>query len=116
VLRSDFALASIAIRWVRLRCGRSSAGHDEARSRDDLPMSARGFDLELRGGPLAGGSARVHDTEVRLAVVQKDGRLQMRDEREPPIRGAADARVIGAYGFSHREEALVWFPAVRRAP
>jgi hypothetical protein len=99
-----------------LRDGRSSAGHYEACSRDDLPMSARGFDLELRGGPLAGGSARVHDTEVRLAVVQEGGRLQMRDERESPDHATADARVIGAYGFSHREEALVWFPAVRRAP
>lgn len=79
-------------------------------------MKRHGFELELRGGPLAGGSARVHDTEVRLAVVQEGGHLHMRDEKIPADETAKGTRLIGAYGFSHREEALVWFPALRRAP
>lgn len=73
----------------------------------------RGCRLELRGGPLAGRSARVHDTEVRLAVIQENGRLRMSPTTtpEPPSR-TDGGKVIGAYGFSHREEALVWFPAL----
>ena len=82
-------------------------------------MRRDGFELELRGGPLAGRSARVTDTEMRIAVVQEGGRLRMRDERtlaDDAIESGDAARLIGAYGFSHREEALVWFPALRRAP
>lgn len=79
-------------------------------------MTTRGFELELRGGPLAGQSARVYDTEVRLAVVQEGGRLRLHDERTPPDAPASASRRIGSYGFSHREEALVWFPALGRAP
>jgi hypothetical protein len=78
-------------------------------------MRRDGFELELRGGPLAGRSTRVTDTEVRIAVVQEGGRLQMRDERTLADEATGAARLIGAYGFSHREEALVWFPAVGRA-
>jgi hypothetical protein len=80
---------------------------------DGGPVSRDGFDLELRGGPLAGGSARVHDTEVRLAVVQEGGRLHLRDEGAPAELASIEGRRIGTYGFSHREEALVWFPTLR---
>lgn len=75
-------------------------------------MKHAGFELELRGGPLAGGSARVRDTEVRIAVVQEGGRLHLRDEAEPQLADGAGRR-IGEYGFSHREEAMVWFPSPR---
>lgn len=75
-------------------------------------MRRDGFQLELRGGPLAGRSARVQDTEVRLAVVQEGGRLHMRDESAPIDELGHDACLIGSYGFSHREEALVWFPSL----
>lgn len=75
-------------------------------------MSREGFELELRGGPLAGGSARVRDTEVRIAVVQEGGRLHLKAEATPQLGDAAGRR-IGEYGFSHREEAMVWFPARR---
>lgn len=75
-------------------------------------MGRDGYDVELRGGPLSGGTARVRDTEVRLAVVRESGRLTMRDPTLEPIDLSASARVIGTYGFSRREEALVWFPAL----
>ena len=75
-------------------------------------MKHDGFELELRGGPLAGGSARVRDTEMRIAVVREGGRLHLReDAAQVPAEGAG--RCIGEYGFSHREEAMVWFPAPR---
>ena len=73
-------------------------------------MKRAGFELELRGGPLAGGSARVRDTEVRIGVVQEGGRLHLRDD-ELAARGEGSGRRIGEYGFSQREEAMVWFPA-----
>lgn len=75
-------------------------------------MKREGFELELRGGPLAGGSARVRDTEVRIAVVREGGRLLLRDD-DSPVLGDGGSRRIGEYGFSHREEAMVWFPAPR---
>lgn len=75
-------------------------------------MTRDGFELELRGGPLSGGSAWVRDTEVRIAVVREGGRLHLRDD--DASRGDERlGRRIGEYGFSHREEALVWFPAPR---
>ena len=76
-------------------------------------MKRDGFELELRGGPLAGGRARVRDTEVRIAVVREGGRLHLRNDDEPAASSEEDARRIGEYGFSHREEAMVWFPAPR---
>lgn len=75
-------------------------------------MRRAGFDLELRGGPLSGGTARVRDTEVRIAVVQEGGHLHLRDD-DVSATGDNAGRQIGEYGFSHREEAMVWFPAVR---
>ena len=75
-------------------------------------MRREGFELELRGGPLAGGSARVRDTEVRIAVVREGGHLHLRSS-DVPSAADQDSRRIGEYGFSHREEALVWFPAPR---
>jgi hypothetical protein len=73
-------------------------------------MKRDGVELELRGGPLAGGSAHVRDTEVRIAVVREGGHLHLRDD-EAPADGESSGRRIGEYGFSHREEAMVWFPA-----
>lgn len=75
-------------------------------------MRRAGFDLELRGGPLAGGTARVRDTEVRIAVVQEGGHLHLCDDDASAIADEAGRR-IGEYGFSHREEAMVWFPSLR---
>lgn len=75
-------------------------------------MMRDGFELELRGGPLAGRSARVRDTEVRIAVVQEGGRLHLRGDDSPESADDTGRRV-GEYGFSHREEAMVWFPAPR---
>ena len=75
-------------------------------------MKREGFELELRSGPLAGGSARVRDTEVRIAVVREGGHLFLRDD-DPPAPADGTSRRIGEYGFSHREEAMVWFPAPR---
>jgi len=72
-------------------------------------MKRDGFEVELRGGPLAGESARVRDTEVRIAVVQEGGQLHLRDD-QPHANGERSGRRIGEYGFSHREEAMVWFP------
>jgi hypothetical protein len=68
------------------------------------------YRFELKGGPLAGRQAAVTDTEVRLAVVREDRMLYLEpsDRTDVPRR----SRPIGHYGFSHREEALVWFPAV----
>jgi hypothetical protein len=74
-------------------------------------MRFGGYSVEMRGGPLAGRSASVRDTEVRLAVVRESGGLRVQPDDEPmPAEPAA--RVIGCYGFSHRVESLVWFPAV----
>lgn len=75
-------------------------------------MKRQGFELELRGGPLAGGSARVRDTEVRIAVVSEGGHLHLRND-DVPADAEPTGRRIGEYGFSHREEAMVWFPAPR---
>lgn len=66
--------------------------------------------FELKGGPLAGKTGAVHDTEVRLHVVREDRALYLQpsDGTDAPRR----SRPIGHYGFSHREETLVWFPAI----
>ena len=74
-------------------------------------MGTGDYQIELVGGPLGGRTARVTDTGVRLQVVREGGRLRMHQDGE---RAASDAgaRVIGCYGFSHRDESLVWFPSV----
>jgi hypothetical protein len=69
------------------------------------------YRFELKGGPLAGKFASVSDTEVRLSVVRDQAALWLEPadtmtERDRP-------KAIGHYGFSHREESLVWFPAIR---
>jgi hypothetical protein len=69
------------------------------------------FRFELKGGPLAGRLASVTDTEVRLDVVREDNALHIHPSDQAPTPGTA--RRIGHYGFSHREESLVWFPALR---
>ena len=66
--------------------------------------------FELKGGPLAGRQASVADTEVRLAVVREDRALYL--EPSDSTDTSCRSRPIGHYGFSHREEALVWFPAI----
>jgi hypothetical protein len=68
------------------------------------------YRFELQGGPLAGQTARVTDTEVRLDVVRDAKALHLHPSDQPDVREAP--RPIGHYGFSHREESLVWFPAV----
>jgi hypothetical protein len=74
-------------------------------------MRSGDYNLELVGGPLAGRMARVHDTEVRLSVVREGGALRVERTGEAASH-ASTARVIGSYRFSHREESLVWFPAI----
>jgi hypothetical protein len=74
-------------------------------------MGSGDYNLELLGGPLAGRTARVHDTEVRLSVDRERGTLCLERTGEPASH-ASSARVIGSYRFSHREESLVWFPAL----
>jgi len=67
--------------------------------------------FELKGGPLAGRVGAVRDTEVRLDVVREGGALHLRPADEPTE--PARPRTIGHYGFNRREEALVWFPAIK---
>lgn len=69
------------------------------------------YRFELRGGPLAGRLARVRDTEVRIDVVREGGALYLTPSDQATARDAA--HTIGQYGFNHREESLVWFPAIR---
>jgi hypothetical protein len=68
------------------------------------------YHFELKGGPLAGRLGRVADTEVRLDVVCEGKALHLRPSDEPSVRDTP--RPIGHYAFSHREESLVWFPAI----
>lgn len=68
------------------------------------------YQFELKGGPLAGKLGSVSDTEVRLDVVREDRALHLRPSDQPARHDAP--RPIGHYAFSHREESLVWFPAV----
>lgn len=68
------------------------------------------YRFELKGGPLAGKLGSVSDTEVRLDVVREDRALHLRPSDQRTARDAQ--RPIGHYAFSHREESLVWFPAV----
>jgi hypothetical protein len=74
-------------------------------------MGSSDYEVELRGGPLAGRTARVRDTEVRLSVVRERGELRVDTMDDDGARAASRARVIGCYRFSHRVESLVWFPA-----
>jgi hypothetical protein len=68
------------------------------------------YRFELKGGPLAGKLGSVTDTEVRLDVVREGRTLHLRPSDQPIVRDLA--RPIGHYAFSHREESLVWFPAI----
>lgn len=67
------------------------------------------YRFELKGGPLAGRLGCVSDTEVRLHVVRENNALHLHPSDQ--VGGRQTPRPIGHYGFSHREEALVWFPA-----
>jgi hypothetical protein len=67
------------------------------------------YRFELKGGPLAGRLGHVSDTEVRLDVVRDGKALHIEPSDQPSMRETA--KHIGHYGFSHREESLVWFPA-----
>lgn len=68
------------------------------------------YHFELKGGPLAGREARIADTGVRIDVVREGCALHLHPSDEP--RYDATPRPIGHYGFSVREEALVWFPSI----
>lgn len=68
------------------------------------------YRFELKGGPLAGKLGSVADTEVRLDVVREGKALHLHPSDQPAMRDVP--RPIGHYAFSHREESLVWFPAV----
>lgn len=68
------------------------------------------YRFELKGGPLAGTTAHVTDTEVRLNVVREAKALHLHPSDQPVVREVP--RPIGYYGFSHREESLVWFPSI----
>jgi hypothetical protein len=72
-------------------------------------MSPYRFDLV--GGPLAGKRASVADTEVRVSVVREGGALYLTPSDQATPRD--QSHTIGHYGYSHREESLVWFPAIR---
>lgn len=74
-----------------------------------IPIAMHSYRFELKGGPLAGQVGCVSDTEVRLNVVRDGQALHLRPSDQAAVRGAP--RPIGHYGFSHREESLVWFPA-----
>ena len=73
------------------------------------PMSPYKFDR--KGGPLAGQRAAVSDTEVRVAVVREGGALYLTPAHQTTPRD--QSHTIGHYGFNHREESFVWFPAIR---
>jgi hypothetical protein len=68
------------------------------------------YRFELKGGPLAGRFGCVSDTEVRLDVVRDGHALHLHPSDQPSVRETP--RPIGHYAFSHREESLVWFPAI----
>ena len=68
------------------------------------------YRFELKGGPLAGKLGSVADTEVRLDVVREGMALHLQPSDRTTPRDATHR--IGHYAFSHREESLVWFPAI----
>ncbi len=68
------------------------------------------YRFELKGGPLAGREARISDTGVRITVVREGCALHLHGSDELPY--PSTPRPIGHYGFSVREESLVWFPSV----
>jgi hypothetical protein len=70
-----------------------------------------GYRVDLKGGPLAGQRAVVTDTEVRVSVVREGGALYLTPAHEATPRD--QSLTIGHYGFNHREESFVWFPAIR---
>jgi hypothetical protein len=68
------------------------------------------YRFDLKGGPLAGQRAVASDTEMRISVVREGGALYLTPEHEATPRDRS--LTIGHYGFNHREESFVWFPAV----
>jgi hypothetical protein len=70
-----------------------------------------GYRVDLKGGPLAGQRTVVSDTEVRVSVVREGGALYLTPAHEATPRD--QSLTIGHYGFNHREESFVWFPAIR---
>jgi hypothetical protein len=72
-------------------------------------LGTDGYRLELLGGPLAGRTARLRDSRFRLWVVEAaDGSHAVTGTVEPPTAVPAGARLLGSYGFSHGDEAMVW--------
>jgi hypothetical protein len=92
----------------------ASAALSRARTHRNAPhrpaiVGMTSYRFELKGGPLAGRLGCVSDTEVRLDVVRDGQALHLQPSDQPSVRERA--KHIGHYGFSHREESLVWFPA-----
>ena len=69
------------------------------------------YRFDLKGGPLAGQRAVAADTETRISVVREGGALYLTPAHEATPRD--QSHTIGYYGFNHREESFVWFPAVK---
>lgn len=78
----------------------------------DVPTG--GLELELVGGPLAGRTALVRDSEFSLWVARHRRRWIVRAARLEPTALPPDAMVTGAYVFDHGLEAMAW--SERRSP
>lgn len=75
-------------------------------------LGTAGYRLELVGGPLAGRMARLRDSRFRLWLVEAEGgQIAARGTIEQPIGLPSGARLLGSYGFSHGDEAMVWIAA-----
>jgi hypothetical protein len=75
-------------------------------------LGTAGYRLELVDGPLAGRTARLRDSRHRLWVAspEQGGELIVRGAiARPDLQGVT---LLGAYEFSHGDEAMVWTPAV----
>ena len=77
----------------------------------DLDLGTAGYRLELVDGPLAGRTARLRDSRFRLWVASpaQGGELVVRGAIDrPDLQGVT---LLGAYAFSHGDEAMVWTEA-----
>lgn len=72
--------------------------------------AGRGLEMELVGGPLAGRSAYVRDTDACLWVARYGARFVVTGctRRPETFQGAV---MLGCYGFCHFAEAMRWTPA-----
>lgn len=76
----------------------------------DSSLDTAGYRLTLVGGPLAGRKARLRDSRFRLWVAGANGERRVRGAIERPGGLPEGSRLIGFYGFSHGDEAMVWSP------